>query len=205
MKGCKSFSLYRLLEFPWIYRLANELLAPGAEARLKNKIQSWIEILPQSTPILDIACGPSSWLWKVGVRPIGVDLSQTYTEKFSKNGECSIGASAITLPIKSECVPAVWCIGLLHHLPDSQAKAAIHEMIRIVKPGGYLMIFDGILPESIMKRPLAWILRKLDRGRFMRYEKKLRELFPQQSLWKYERINYSSFGHEGVFCFYRKK
>lgn len=192
--------LYNLLERPWIYRLSQFLLAPCAEKSITRKLDHLVAQLPPAHRILDIGCGPSSWLWRVGLHPVGLDLSAAYTTVFSRFGQPAITASAIALPFPDACFDGVWTIGLLHHLPDRVARQAVSEMLRVRRPGGYIVIFDAVMPERAWRRPVAWTLRRLDRGRHMRCQGDLESLLLHRESWMCERVDYSLYGHEGLFC-----
>jgi SAM-dependent methyltransferase len=196
--------IYRLLERPWIYRLSGLFLAPGAEKTLKQKIKQLLTQLPPAHRILDVGCGPSSWLWQLGLHPIGLDLSFTYTVTFSHCGEIAITGSANALPFRNGSFDSVWSIGLLHHLPDDLARQAVSEMVRICRPGGYIVIFDAVLPEPAWQRPVAQIIRKLDRGRFMRTQLNLESILLEHEGWICERFSYSLTGLEGLLCRFLK-
>lgn len=146
---------------------------------------------------LDVGCGMHSWLWKAGVEPFGIDISRARTAVFSRRGR-SADASATRLPFEDGAFDAVWCFGLLHHLDDRDASEAIDEMVRVTRPGGRTVVFDGVPPRRALKRPLAAIVRRLDRGRHMRPASSLLELFDDS--WSVERFTYSYTGLEGVFC-----
>jgi hypothetical protein len=49
------------------------------------------------------------------------------------------------------------------------------------------------------RRPLAWLFRRLDRGRFMRHQASLDAVIESAGAWRRERVTYSFTGMEGVF------
>jgi len=196
--------VYRLLEWPRIYRLAQLFLAPGADETFTKKIKQLLTQLPPAHRILDIGCGPSSWLWRVGLHPVGLDLSFVYTLTFSQKAGPAVTGSAAALPFFDNSFDSVWSIGLLHHLPDDVARQAVKEMIRICRPGGYVVIFDAVLPEPAWQRPAAWMIRRLDRGQFMRTQFVLESILLEHEGWICERFIYSLTGLEGLLCRYLK-
>lgn len=182
---------YGLLERPRLYRLSQLLLAPGGENVITEKIEHLLKQLPPARRILDVGCGPSSWLWRVGLHPIGLDLSLTYTKTFTNNGQTAVTGSGDALPFLDRSFDGVWSIGLLHHLPDNEARRAVGEMIRICRPGGYLVIFDAVLPDLGWRRPMAYLIRRADRGRFVRRGEDFKALLPFEKNFTMERITYS--------------
>ncbi|MFI5365084.1 MAG: class I SAM-dependent methyltransferase [Candidatus Binatia bacterium] len=189
-----------LLENPWVYRLQTAVLAPGAEAAILRKIEQVLRVLPPAQRLLDVGCGPRSWLFRIGLRPLGADVSLSYLGEYVRAGGSAVAASADVLPIAGGSFDAVWSLGLLHHLPDSVAAAAVREMLRVCRPGGSVVVFDAVLPQSSWRRPLAYAIRRCDRGRFMRPESALRALLPQLVDWHCERFTYARTGLEGLLC-----
>ena len=192
--------IFRVLDLPRIYRLSQALLAPGAEKGITKKIAECMATLPAAHRILDVGCGPSSWLWRAGLHPVGLDLSPKYTAAFGQNQEPAVNGSACELPMRDDCLDAVWSIGLLHHLPDEMARRAVSEMLRVCRPGGYVAVFDAVLPQPAWKRPIAYALRKADRGRYMRRQDHLISLLPADRSWTFERFEYASTGLELLGC-----
>jgi SAM-dependent methyltransferase len=197
-------AVYRLLERSWVYRLSQFLLAPGAEKAITESIRQLLTQLPPAQRILDIGCGPSSYLWRVGLHPVGLDISSNYTATFTLHGEPAVTGSAASLPFHDGSFNGVWSIGLLHHLSDGEARGAVGEMIRICRPGGYIVIFDAVSPEPAWRRPVAQIVRRLDRGRFMRTQSALETFLLKREGWTCERISYSLAGLEGLLCRFLK-
>ena len=93
---------------------------------------------------------------------------------------------------------------MFHHIPDDLARTAIAEAMRTTRPGGVVILFDAVLPRSVWHRPLAYAIRRLDRGKFMRSKAHLLGLLPDQAAWSIEHISYAATGLEGVFCIYRR-
>ena len=192
--------VFRLLGRPWIYRLSQLLLAPGAEKAIREKIQNLLTKLPPADRILDVGCGPSSWLWRVGLCPVGVDLSWPYVLEYTRRGANAVVASAEALPFSPQSFDEVWSIGLLHHLPDSLAGAAIRGSMRVCRSGGYVVMLDAVLPRSTWRRPMATLIRRLDRGKFMRSQGEFELLLPARDSWSVQRRTYSVTGLEMLIC-----
>ena len=192
--------LDRLLEYPPVYRLQAAVLAPGAEAAIVRRIEQVLQQLPPAKRLVDVGCGPQSWLFHLGLQPVGVDVSLSYLREYTQRGASAVAASAAALPLAGQSCDAVWSVGLLHHLPDALAVTALREMLRVCRPGGYVAVFDAVLPHSAWRRPLASLIRRGDRGRFMRSQPALRQLFPGADAWHCERFTYAATGLEGLLC-----
>jgi SAM-dependent methyltransferase len=196
--------IYRLFDIPWVYQLSQLILVPGARSHLTAIIGAQLSSMPKSDVLLDVGSGPHSWVWWFDMTPIGVDISRSYLPKYRDHGGKAVNASALELPFKNEMLDGVWSSGLLHHLPDADATAAVKEMIRVTRPTGYVLIFDSVMPEHALRHPFAWATRRLDRGRHVRAEQRLRGVLPDASLWACSRVTYTYAGHEGLVCLFRK-
>lgn len=192
--------IYKILDFPLIYRLARKILAPGAKENYRNILSKLLDTLPASDFLIDVGCGPNSLLFDVGKHPIGVDATKSYISDYTHDGGKGVVASAADLPFARETFDGSWCIAVLHHLPDNLAASSIREMMRVVKVGGYVIILDGVLPQNPWLRPIPAVVRKLDRGRFMRKQAKLETLLPYREEWTIERLIYTRTGMELVIC-----
>lgn len=192
--------IYRLLECERIYRMAQTLLAPRGRTDVAARMRSLIESLPKAEPLLDVGCGPSSWLWAVGRRPVGADLSPAYLRPWARLGEHAVVASADRLPFHSHTFGGVWSIGLLHHLDDDRARRTIREMLRVCRVGGYVAILDAVTPRSAWRRPVASFLRRIDRGGFVRGEEDFCRLIPATVAFRLERLSYSIHKLEMLVC-----
>ena len=188
---------YRILDIPFVYRLTQSLLAPGAYHYLNSRIKNIFGTLPYASKILDIGCGPKSFLWNAGLNPIGLDLSPSYAIAYKEGGNCVVGSSD-NLPFADNSFQGIFSIGLLHHLPNKVAKKTITEMQRI--SSGYIIILDSVFPIRPWRRPIAYFMRRMDRGKYVRYQDDLLSLLPKQSEWIIDRFTYSLFGYELIEC-----
>lgn len=196
--------IYKILNIPFVYRAAQFILGPGAETDILRRLKALVATLPMEGPLLDIGCGPQSWLFKLGYDPLGLDLEPSYAQAYTAAGHKAVVGSAAALPFPSDSFQCVWTFGMFHHIPDDLARTAIAEAMRTTRPGGVVILFDAVLPRSVWHRPLAYAIRRLDRGKFMRSKAHLLGLLPDQAAWSIEHISYAATGLEGVFCIYRR-
>jgi SAM-dependent methyltransferase len=197
-------SLYRVLDHPLLYTAAQHVFAPGGTTRLTSAIAALLARLPEGAPLLDVGCGPQSWLWRVGRQPVGVDIEPAYVDAYIRGGGQATLGSADAIPYGDRSFFGLWCIGVLHHLPDAVASAAIAEAMRVTQPGGYIAMLDAVLPAAPLRRPLAAFIRRMDRGRHMRKEPALRALLDPFGRWHYQRFTYSATGLEMLACIHRR-
>ncbi len=197
-------SIWQVLEHPLIYKLSQAILGPGAEKSIVGEIKKLLTPAMTKGRNLDIGCGPSSLLWQVNLRPIGLEPVHAYNVRFVNNGSDAITGSATDLPFCDQSFDSIWNFGLLHHLSDEMVYRSLMEMIRVVRPGGHVVIFDGLMPEHCWPNPFIWLLRKFDRGQHMRKQSALESLLIERNLWSVNRFQYCCWGHEGVFCIFSK-
>ncbi|MFH1507288.1 MAG: methyltransferase domain-containing protein [Candidatus Omnitrophota bacterium] len=94
--------------------------------------------------LLDAGCGTGGTLRELkkslpGLRLLGVDYSAVALNYCSKDFSV-FRASVDSLPFKSESIDAVICLDVLYHKNVSSDLAALKEMNRILKKGGYLFV-----------------------------------------------------------------
>ncbi|GEM_PF-609529 len=204
-RGNERKFLWKILEFPPIYRFVQKVLAPGTEKVLSREIKSVLGVANSRKRYLDVGCGPQSLLSSFHLAPVGVDRVHAYCRSFQKAGGRAVTASATRLPFQDRSFDMVWNFGMFHHLSDEMVGQAITEMLRVVQPSGCVVVFDGVMPESAWRHPFAWLARKLDRGRYMRRQKALESLLVRDhQRWDIKRFTYSFWGHEGVLCVGRR-
>jgi SAM-dependent methyltransferase len=191
--------VYSQLERPWLYRLSQRLLGLGGDDCVTKKIAEVMQRMSPARRVLDVGCGPVSRLWRLGVQPVGLDFSPSYAQATRRAGSLSLIGSAPELPLASDVFDAVWSFGLLHHLALDEARRAVREMVRVCRAGGYVAIFDGVLPHAFVNHPFAWMIRRLDRGAHFRNEIAFRQLL-ESSGWNLERFCYAKTGLEGLLC-----
>lgn len=193
--------LHRILENPAIYRMAQWIFAPGAEMVLTKQLRRLLNELPAQADLLDVGCGPESWLFRFDLKPTGLDISERYVSEWRKKGARAVVGSADALPFPDRSFDGVWSIGLLHHLPDDIVRRMLQECSRVCRhEGGYVAILDAVLPRVKWRRPVAHVIRRMDRGRFMRTEEELKTLLSPKYRWRTQRLTYTLTGLELLIC-----
>lgn len=195
-----------LLDIPIIYNFTQKFFAPGANKKIIYEINSIIKKLPHAENYLDVGCGPKSVLWNIGIKPIGLDVSTKYINEFNKiSNNLGIIGRSDSIPLGNESFDSIWSFGLFHHLSDKIVKCSLKEMLRVCKNKGHFIIFDAVLPKSYINRPIAWLIRKADRGRYMRNEKELLFLISNKyNIVFQKRISYSYTGLEALIIIIKK-
>jgi hypothetical protein len=199
-------AFHAALERPRVFRTVGSALAPGAERALFRRIRAEIATARPGTA-LDVGCGPRSRLERAGAASIGVDISLAYVRALTSTGTRGVVACARALPFREDAFSSAWSFGLLHHLSDADARRALFELDRVTGTGK-CVVFDSVLPERAWRRPIAWAIRRLDRGRHLRAEATFRALIGappvgvsgSRSRWRVSRETYSWTGLEGLWC-----
>jgi ubiquinone/menaquinone biosynthesis C-methylase UbiE len=93
--------------------------------------------------VVDVGCGACrvARLVKLtsGARMVNVDLSlESLRDARRSDPGPLVNGDNLQLPLPSHCADLVISNGVIHHTPD--ARAAFHELARIAKPGGTLVI-----------------------------------------------------------------
>jgi ubiquinone/menaquinone biosynthesis C-methylase UbiE len=108
------------------------------------------KLLPRHLVLADIGCGTGSLTFELSrfaQKVIGIDLSKEMLrrareiarEKEIRNVEFR-RANALALPLDADSVDALFCVMVLHFLPDPER--AIAEFRRVTRPGGSVIVVD---------------------------------------------------------------
>jgi ubiquinone/menaquinone biosynthesis C-methylase UbiE len=100
--------------------------------------------------IIDIGCGTGYWLRQLAGTAetlLGMDLSWGMLQRARITAPTAhlIRGNATSLPVKSASVDRIFCVNVLHHIPDQ--GAFLRECRRIVKPGGGILTI-GLDPHT---------------------------------------------------------
>jgi ubiquinone/menaquinone biosynthesis C-methylase UbiE/DNA-binding transcriptional ArsR family regulator len=108
------------------------------------------KLLPRNLVVADIGCGTGSLTFELARfahKVIGIDLSremlrranQIAKEKGLRNVEFHRG-DALELPLETGSMDAVFCVMVLHFLPEPER--AIRELCRVTRAGGTVVLVD---------------------------------------------------------------
>lgn len=106
--------------------------------------------------VLDLGCGRGYWLEQMagaGLRVVGLEPDAARAAVAATHAPVAAGDGS-RLPIGTATVDLVWCIHVLHHLPDP--VAALAEIARVLRPGGTL-----VLAETVDDNPLVRLGRRV--------------------------------------------
>jgi SAM-dependent methyltransferase len=164
----RSSGLYRLLNFPAIYSVVQNLVG-GTDGRA-IVVREFIQ--PRAGDrILDIGCGPATMLPFLGdVSYTGLDLSEAYIEQakaqFGERGTFLTSSVDDIAGRLNDGYDIALAIALLHHLSDEQARNLFRSASSCLRPGGRLITLDCAWTSP--QNPIAKLLIGLDRGKNVR-------------------------------------
>jgi SAM-dependent methyltransferase len=110
----------------------------------KRRLIELLEPDPESS-YLDVGCGTGAAALALkeacGCRVTGLDSSKTMTHEAGARGLTTVVlADAHALPFAGGAFDGAWGDRTFQHLADP--RAALHEMVRVVKPGGVVLTAD---------------------------------------------------------------
>jgi len=136
--------------------------------------------------ILDAGCGTGEIarrLRGLGHSVIGLDLSAEMLAEATRLAHTTppspayVRGSIVSLPLRSESFDAVVCMGVLPHLPrrllhgqihDEEAEA-VRELLRVLRPGGFVVIcYTNLLR-------MHWLLDPVQLRRGLTYRRRILE------------------------------
>jgi SAM-dependent methyltransferase len=150
----------------WFNRLVDEL-----QFRAIRRALALAELPPYSR-ILDVGCGTGRWLRRYqefGLTATGVDAAWPMLQLARQNGTAAPLAmgEACELPFADEVFDCVSDITVVQHIPMPLQPTALGEMVRVLKPGGCLILVELIRGQGAHIFPLtsrAWIRHVTSRG-----------------------------------------
>jgi SAM-dependent methyltransferase len=118
-----------------------------AEHYLRKRTAVVRDLLPFGGRVLDVGCGTGAlagWIQRAGFDVVGVDASTGMLTEALENGVGAVYASYSTaLPFEDGVFDLSLSVATMHHLETPERVAdTIAEMGRVVKSGGYVLIWD---------------------------------------------------------------
>ena len=128
--------------------------------------------LAQGAPVLDVGCGTGRWLRRLeehGLSGIGIDQSSEMLALARKKGTLSpiVSGEVQNLPFRDESFEYVSAVTVIQHIPPQEQVRALSEMVRVLRPGGYLFLIELIRGQGLhvfSRLPDDWIGQVSARG-----------------------------------------
>src|SRR5215831_4394314 len=121
---------------------------PGRGRSFPDLRDAFAARLPPAADLADLGCGPAAdgaLLARAGHRVTGIDRSA---------GMLAVAAAALprrlvqadlrSIPLTSGSLDGTWCCAALLHIPEDQTMAVLHEIRRVLRPGGHLALVTAI-------------------------------------------------------------
>ena len=128
--------------------------------------------------MLDCGCGTGSNLEMLRPfgRAVGFDLTRIGTEFARAHGHRVAQASIAAIPFRSNAFDLATSFDVFQTLPDAVEQAAITELFRVLKPGGWLLLHvaaleilhgkHSVLSEETRRYTAASLRALVERGGF---------------------------------------
>jgi SAM-dependent methyltransferase len=123
--------------------------------------------LGNGAEILDVGCGTGRWLRRLdrrGFSVAGIDQSVSMLQLARERGtRPPVFAGELQhLPFRNESFDCVSGVTVVQHIPLAEQVQALKEMMRVLRPGGYLILFElirGQGPHVFSRTPADWTLQ----------------------------------------------
>lgn len=139
------------------YDRLNRIMTAGLDRRWRRRAVRELSTSNFQLSILDVACGTGDLtldLLRRGHRVTGVDLSEQMLALARRKAEAARFqlADAEALPFADASFDAVTCaFGIRNFV---HLEKGLDEMLRVLKPGGRLVLLELATPDSPLLRPL---------------------------------------------------
>lgn len=184
-----------LVQSPVLYDVVQRL---AGEHQFQQRLAPHLHALPADGTLIDIGGGTGLARQRSTARRyVCLDLDLEKLRRFrGRHPGLAVAADATACPFAPASFDVVLCAKVFHHLNDGQLQAMLAESLRILKPGGVLIVADPVRSNRLMSR-LLW---RLDRGSFPRDGTEIRRaLPPEYSVTAWEEFRVAIF-HDFVVC-----
>jgi SAM-dependent methyltransferase len=121
--------------------------------------------LPPDSRVLDVGCGTGRWVRRygeMGLRATGVDTTSGMLRLARQRGTPGLlnAGEAYRLPLTDAAFDCVSDITVVRHIPTPLQLQALSEMVRVLKPGGRLILMEltrGKGTHIFPRTPQNWI------------------------------------------------
>jgi SAM-dependent methyltransferase len=127
---------------------------------------------------LDLGCGPGAFsdLFEAGDY-VGVDLNARYIDHARRTRKGAfIVSDAKHVDLPDGRFDQVLIFGLLHHLPDDEARGVLSECRRLLVAGGRVLVIEDI-PTVSRLNLVGHLIHRVENGEFIRPVEDYRRLY----------------------------
>jgi SAM-dependent methyltransferase len=143
----------------WFNRLIDEL-----QFRAFRRALALAALSPRSR-VLDVGCGTGRWVRRYqgfDHQPTGIDATPGMLRIARQQGTIAplLAGEAFRLPFADAVFDCVSDVTVVQHIPEALQPTALAEMVRVLKPGGRLILFElirGTGAHIFPRAPQDWI------------------------------------------------
>jgi SAM-dependent methyltransferase len=184
----------RIAGSPAVYDCVQRLAGRDMIAR---RITPWLAGV--SGRVLDIGGGTGQLenLLRRDARYVCVDLEMPKLVQLKQRSATAAAfvADGAALPFRSETIDTVLLFAVIHHLSEEALRAVCAEILRVLVPGGALIVLDAVRSRRLIGR-LLWAI---DRGSHSRTAAAIGALLEQS----FQVVNARRFPVLHDYCFFR--
>lgn len=114
----------------------------NTRAYLWKSVKKFLDEIEPSRVILEVGCGNGKNLnYRKDCINLGCDLCQNFCQISSAKGAECLVANNLYLPYRDNSIDYILSIAVIHHLSTEERRImALLELIRVLRPGGKLLI-----------------------------------------------------------------
>jgi SAM-dependent methyltransferase len=150
----------------WFNQLIDKLQFQAMRRALK------LAHIPANSRILDVGCGTGRWVRRyaqLGFRPTGLDRTpgMLATARLQKTVAPLLAGEAHRLPFPDASFDCVTDVTVVQHNPIDIQSQALGEMMRVLNPGGRLILMElirGAGAHIFPRSPADWIEQTTSHG-----------------------------------------
>ena len=136
-----------------VYNVYQEIADSFHKSRYSvwNYVKLFLDRAESGQKLLDAGCGNGkNMLYRPDLNATGCDTSSNLIKICSDRGLHAINANIKCLPFDNQTFDIVISIAVIHHLStDSDRLQALKELVRVLKPGGRLLVSVWALEQKL--------------------------------------------------------
>ncbi|OMJ17862.1 tRNA (carboxymethyluridine(34)-5-O)-methyltransferase [Smittium culicis] len=143
----------RIKEQEYVHKVYDEISSHFSNTRYKPwpVVENFINSLEIGSIGADAGCGNGKYmgLRKGEIYITGSDITQGLVDIATSKGHDCMVSDCLHLPYKSNSLDFAISIAVIHHMSTPERRQeAIKELVRVVKPGGKILIFVWALEQA---------------------------------------------------------
>jgi SAM-dependent methyltransferase len=138
--------------------------------------------LPRGAIVLDAGCGSGRTLQELKRygQVSGIELDEEAAEAARSRGEGEVMVGRLEeLPWGDDAFDLITCLDVIEHIPDD--RVALRELMRVTKPGGWLVL-------TVPAYPVLWSAHDEANHHYRRYQRRTLRSAAEDAGWIVERM-----------------